>query len=94
MNISVICKKRLTLRKLSRLNLTRYSVLELASAMVVAPNVKTADLLTTVDIIMGDNEGIKSIESLPGHKAFPKKNHILILNSRNNSFSEAVLSII
>ena len=48
-------------------------MLELASATVVASNVKTADLLTTVVIIIGDNEGIKSIESLPGHKAFPEK---------------------
>jgi len=53
--------------------MTGYSVLELASATVVAPNVKTADLLTTVIIIMGDNDGIMSIESLPGHKASPEK---------------------
>jgi len=62
--------------------------------MVVAPNQKTADLLTTMVIIMGDNEGVKSIESLPGQKAFPEKNNILILNSRNISLPEAVLSII
>jgi len=72
--------------------MTGYSVLELASATVFAPNVKTADLLTTVIIIMGDNDGIKSIESLPGHKASPEKKHILILNSRNNSLPEAVFS--
>ena len=53
--------------------MTVYSVLELASATVLAPNLKTADLLTTVIIIMGDNDGIKSIESLSGHKAIPEK---------------------
>jgi thiamine biosynthesis lipoprotein ApbE len=52
--------------------LTGYYVLELASATVVAPNQKIADLLTTVIIIMGDNDGFKSIERLPGHKAGPE----------------------
>ena len=50
-----------------------YFVLDLASATVVAPNVKTADLLTTEIIIMWDNDGIKSIERLLCHKAFPEK---------------------
>jgi hypothetical protein len=45
-------------------------------------------------MIIEDKDGIKSIKSLPGHKAFPEKNHILIINSRNNSLPEAVFSII
>jgi thiamine biosynthesis lipoprotein ApbE len=55
------------------LDLSGYSLLEPASATVVAPNAKTADLLATVTIIMRDKYGIKPIESLSGHKAFPEK---------------------
>jgi hypothetical protein len=36
-------------------------------------NSNETELLTTVIIIMGDDDGIKSIESFPGHKAFPEK---------------------
>ena len=42
----------------------------------------------------GDKVGIKSIESLSGHKAFPGKDQILVINSKNNSLPKAGVSII
>jgi len=72
--------------------LSGYSVLELTSATVAAPKVKTAVLLTIVNIIMWDNDGIKSIERLPGHKDSPEKESYPDFKSRNNFLPEAVYS--